>query len=642
MTFWSNLYQRPNANVATAGDRFKERAPKGVDTEKYDRCVAKVKKAGTADSPYAVCGASLKKEGKTHGVDAPQWFWASAFDNPSPKPKNKTAPIQSGKPGYDQAMEIILRNPGISGPTLLNTLKAQGLEIVDTKPETGVKEADSASSNSPSLAAGVGAKNPLKKKKKAKQKESAIRETKSGNITFKTNSFFESVQRPDEPYGLLFKTVLLQEGLGNLSDKFYYTRNALDSAIPIFEGKKIYANHPSTFEDEVRPERDVRDVLGHFENVVVQESEDGRAQLVADLVILPEQSFDWARGLMKHSVGFAKKYPDKEFVGLSINASGDAEEVGLPDYMEKNKIPESIVPKLQKALDEGIDKVRVVNAIESAVSCDLVTEAGAGGKILKLIEEEKTMAKKAKSKESSKASDLKKLKEAEDEAKAKQNEDDETEGDDGEHDDAAKDKELIKSMLKKHVGDDADEEDEARAHEAYEAYKEMGYGEEESAEAAAKSMKLAKHMQAKQAEAEDEAESEDEGETESEGKQTEAEDESESEGKVEAKETDKKDAELLALRGRVAMLEARESGRELEGHIETLLKNSGLPRAATKSFREALGKKIKSKEEVNSKFKIFVEAYKAAGGEAGSYVISTEKAVDGGDRGVNFADCKID
>ena len=37
-------------------------APKGVDKDKWDRCVEDVKAKGTAESPHAVCTSSMTKE----------------------------------------------------------------------------------------------------------------------------------------------------------------------------------------------------------------------------------------------------------------------------------------------------------------------------------------------------------------------------------------------------------------------------------------------------------------------------------------------------------------------------------------------------------------------------------------------------
>ena len=90
---------------------------------------------------------------------------------------------------------------------------------------------------------------------------------------------------------------------------------------------------------------------------------------------------------MEHAVEFAKKYPDKDFVGLSINANGDAQEISIDDLINRG-VPESTLAKLQKAKESNIDTVKIVSVITDAVSCDLVTEAGAGGKVLQLLESE--------------------------------------------------------------------------------------------------------------------------------------------------------------------------------------------------------------------------------------------------------------
>lgn len=47
----------------------KQGVPKGVDPEKHERCVKSVKKDSDVDNPYAVCNASLQKEGKMSDLD---------------------------------------------------------------------------------------------------------------------------------------------------------------------------------------------------------------------------------------------------------------------------------------------------------------------------------------------------------------------------------------------------------------------------------------------------------------------------------------------------------------------------------------------------------------------------------------------
>lgn len=213
----------------------------------------------------------------------------------------------------------------------------------------------------------------------------------SQSYTVKDSHFIEA-SRDDGVGPTKFKVALIQEGLGNLRDCYYYTRQALENAAATaaFEGKKCYADHPSMSEEQDRPERSVRDIIGHFENVHIEEAQDGSAKLVADLVMLPAQAFEWARTLVASAIRYAEKYPDRELVGLSINASGDAAPVAIEDFMKNSALPESAKPKLIKAKEMGVTQVRVVSGIRDAISVDLVTEPGCKGKIEAFIEGEKT------------------------------------------------------------------------------------------------------------------------------------------------------------------------------------------------------------------------------------------------------------
>lgn len=191
-----------------------------------------------------------------------------------------------------------------------------------------------------------------------------------------------------------FRVVLIQEGLGNFNDAFYYSRDAIESGIEIFNGLKVYADHPTSMEEEIRPERSTRDIIGHYENLSVEESDGGCAILCADLVTVPGVDIDWARALMSHAVENAEKFPDRPFVGLSINASGDSAQTDIGKVMQS--APEGAQAKLEEAQANGIESVKVVNKINAAKSCDLVTEAGAGGKIIKLIEGDEANGKESK------------------------------------------------------------------------------------------------------------------------------------------------------------------------------------------------------------------------------------------------------
>jgi hypothetical protein len=445
--------------------------------------------------------------------------------------------------------------------------------------------------------------------------------------------------------GKRFSVVLIKEGLGNLKDLCYYTREALAQAAAekVFEGKKLYIDHPSETDEVNRPERSVRDVAGYFENVTFQVVGD-RAQLGGDLVVLPGAAFDAARTLMKESVAYSLQHPG-DLIGLSINASGDADEKDLEAFLKESAIPAEVMPKFLKAKEQGATVVRVVNKIESAVSCDLVTEAGAGGRVVKILEQEKViMKKKIVESEAAKHESEEKKVEGEEAHEAvgaetpAQGGEEEAPAADAAHADAAQDKELIKKMIAKHMGDGGgfDEADEAACEAAHKMACEAGMEGEEAEKAACYSMKLAKHAKGKmEAEAMEAEEKKESGAAEltppvhgvSPGKP----------GPIgkEAEAVVKLTAENTKLRESLKKF-------ELEKALDKTLRESGLPMSATKEFRK-LVVGCKSEKEISEKFQVFSEAYKLGGGEAGglAFVITPEKQETefGSSNALSFEDC---
>ena len=447
-----------------------------------------------------------------------------------------------------------------------------------------LKQADSATAHAQVLRSDV--KTPKKKERKTKIKTKAKLESMGWQATLREASIASDGVGPTR-----FRVVLLQEGMGNMRDAFYYSKDALDSAIAAFNGKKIFADHPSTIEEQTRPERSVRDVLGHFEQLAVEESEGGQHQLVGDVVILADKPYEWARSLMRHSVDYAKQFPDQEFIGLSINASGDANEMKIDDMLAS--APDACKPKLVEAKENGIDSIRLVSVINEAVSCDLVTTAGAGGKVLSLLERNKQM-------------------ETENEVVDQP----------GDHADVQQDIELIKKMIADAMGEEtegeakqteSESEAEAEAMEkvamqAYQGAKECGMKQDEAMDFAKKTMTVAKKMAAKQTE--DEAKQA-EGEVVTKVKDGEVEDEAETESETEGmdahKQVESMKKEILALKGKLAFIENENKKVEVLKYVETKLAESKLPRSLTKAFREAAGE-IKTKEQFDSAFKIFTAA----------------------------------
>lgn len=427
-----------------------------------------------------------------------------------------------------------------------------------------------------------------------------------------------------QPEGKRFRVTLLQEGLGNLGDCFYYTPLSIQSAVPLFEGRQFFINHPAASEEQDRPERDVRDIAGYFENCAAEMREDGVTCLMGDLVLLTGPSFDQIRTLMMESLAYDLKHPGSNLVGLSINASGDFETVGIEAYLNDGNVPEACKPKLVEALSKGITMIRPVQEIESAVSCDLVTTAGAGGMINRLLEGGKMPKKEEGKKEEGKKESSKQ---------------------EAGHDDEAQDKDLIMDMLKKYLGDGFSDEDKAMAKEAYSHAMEMCKGDgmddemahKEAMDIAGKHMKMARHMQKKEMEKAGDPDSDASAAAAHEppgqmGDEKPAHRES-------AKPAETDSATIVKLSGENAALRAEVESLKLEKHIDAKLKESRLPMSATKKLREAI-KGVKTVKDFDEKLTLFKEAF-SAGGEAGDtgFILGAEKTTGGTESKSGFGDC---
>lgn len=349
-----------------------------------------------------------------YGVYAPVWFAGEAEKIAKSLPQQSADVVQpstdatpaSAPQDPDQiARQIILDHPDANGAAFYNALQAKGLMVVH-------KQADSSGAFPQVTRAKSKIEDQLLghlRNKKTKQanptitapppavpkKESMIWKAPLGSVTLKEGTP-AGVSKQAAIGATKFKVTLLKEGMGNFNDRFYYSKQAIESAVPVFEGKKIYADHPSMTDEAARPERSVRDILGHFEGLHVETSQDGEALLIGEATILPSPQYQWARDIMLEAIAYAQKYPTQELVGLSINAAGDAEEMSIDEILKT--APEGARVKLQKAQQDGIDSLRICTVINDAISCDLVTEAGAGGKINAFMEGRMPNGKKGKRK----------------------------------------------------------------------------------------------------------------------------------------------------------------------------------------------------------------------------------------------------
>ncbi|GHE47380.1 hypothetical protein GCM10017673_56540 [Streptosporangium violaceochromogenes] len=146
------------------------------------------------------------------------------------------------------------------------------------------------------------------------------------------------------PAGRRFRARIIKGDVQGSSG--YYPAATLRRDASVFaEGLPVFLDHPSVTESHDRPERSVRDLAGRLASTARYEG-DG---LYADVEVYPH----WAPVIEAMA----------DHIGLSIRASGTVE----------------------ASRDEGIPGP-IVTSLAEAASVDFVTAAGAGGKIVALLE----------------------------------------------------------------------------------------------------------------------------------------------------------------------------------------------------------------------------------------------------------------
>ncbi|MBT9164017.1 MAG: putative cation transport regulator ChaB [candidate division WS2 bacterium] len=139
------------------------------------------------------------------------------------------------------------------------------------------------------------------------------------------------------------EVVILKPGF-NTSKERYYPPEVIVRDFGVFEGVKMYADHPTTEEDKNRPERSIKDWVANLKNVRVNKE----GQAVGDAIIIEP----W----MQEKLATLRDKGLLSEMGVSINAVGQA----------------------SKQTIEGV-KTNFIEKIVRARSIDFVTEAGAGG-----------------------------------------------------------------------------------------------------------------------------------------------------------------------------------------------------------------------------------------------------------------------
>jgi hypothetical protein len=204
---------------------------------------------------------------------------------------------------------------------------------------------------------------PAKKKVKKPAKKS--KPPRAGEPGAKTQESLRILIREAQivKKGSTYEATILREGPGNPEDRNAYTREALRGAVAggLFEGLQCYANHPTPSEERERPERDVRQLVGHFREARYLE-EGGAARVRAKFVPIEGPGYEWVTSLIESALG---SVPGRPLIGISIDGYGHA-----PDQQEINGRTYSMV--------------REVTHLGSA---DIVTRAGAGGQFHRRLQE---------------------------------------------------------------------------------------------------------------------------------------------------------------------------------------------------------------------------------------------------------------
>ena len=139
------------------------------------------------------------------------------------------------------------------------------------------------------------------------------------------------------------QVIVIRPGFNSSKDR-YYPAETLKRDFGIFEGAKMYADHPSNSEEKDRPERSIRDWIGTLKNVTAQE--DGTIIGTAAIVE------PW----MQEKLALLRDKGMLDQLGVSINAVGSASNGTI----------------------DGT-KTKVIERFIRVRSVDFVTEAGAGG-----------------------------------------------------------------------------------------------------------------------------------------------------------------------------------------------------------------------------------------------------------------------
>lgn len=167
------------------------------------------------------------------------------------------------------------------------------------------------------------------------------------------------------------EVVIISEGPGNEVDKNYYTPEAIESGVKLFEGARAFINHQTEAERGTRPEQDVHQLCGFYKDcnlTTVNDPKQGKTvkALQATLVCDESEAGDLAFSKAKAQILYSKIYPGSKdcYAGISVNTGGWQD--GTVDI-------------------DGTEWAKIV-AFEGVQSADIVTRPGRGGAFLRFAE----------------------------------------------------------------------------------------------------------------------------------------------------------------------------------------------------------------------------------------------------------------
>lgn len=186
----------------------------------------------------------------------------------------------------------------------------------------------------------------------------------------KNTSAFASEAAVDEASRSV-EVIIISEGPGNEVDKNYYTPEAIESGVKLFEGARAFINHQTEAERGSRPEQDVHQLCGFYKDcklTTVSDPRQGKTvkALTATLVCDESEAGQLAFAKAKAQILFSKIYPNSKecYAGISVNTGGWQD--GTVDIA-------------------GEEWAKIV-AFEGVQSADIVTRPGRGGAFLRFAE----------------------------------------------------------------------------------------------------------------------------------------------------------------------------------------------------------------------------------------------------------------